>query len=144
MRCETMGKRCQAYIHSLKNISDESESTTKSRKTTKSSGISTTRWLVSSRGNGTLHRVSRSVRPKNFGIVSGFCITAPAQLPATVLPCFRPCLMRKQNRSDEAGSISEEAKGINLIRATHSNKVKMLIQTRIYLFLQVSNRQGVQ
>ena len=47
-----------------------------------------------SRGHATLHlavSVGRSVRYKLFWILSGFCITAPAQPSATVLPCIRPC-----------------------------------------------------
>ena len=35
----------------------------------------------------------RSVRRSHFYIASGFCITAPAQLSATVLPCIRPCFL---------------------------------------------------
>ena len=35
--------------------------------------------------------VGRSVGHKYFSIANGFCITAPAQPSATVLPCIRPC-----------------------------------------------------
>ena len=35
--------------------------------------------------------VDRSVGPSHFWILSGFCITAPAQPSATGLPCIRPC-----------------------------------------------------
>ena len=35
--------------------------------------------------------VGRSVGHKYFCIANGFCITAPAQPSATVLPCIRPC-----------------------------------------------------
>ena len=34
--------------------------------------------------------VNLSVRP-HFSIAIGFCVTAPAQLSATELPCIRPC-----------------------------------------------------
>ena len=44
--------------------------------------------------------VGWSVRPSHFWIASGFCITAPTQPSATVLPCIRPCLhYRRSNAS---------------------------------------------
>ena len=38
--------------------------------------------------------VCRYVIRSHLGIASGFCITAPAQLSATVLPCTQPCFIR--------------------------------------------------
>ena len=38
--------------------------------------------------------VCRYVIRSHLGIASGFCITAPAQLSATVLPCTRPYFIR--------------------------------------------------
>ena len=54
--------------------------------------------FILSRGHSTLHlavsvgmSVGPSVGPSRFWILSGFCITAPAQPSATGLPCIRPC-----------------------------------------------------
>ena len=44
----------------------------------------------------------RSVRRSHFYIASGFCITAPAQLSATVLPCIRLCFCRIRKTRERA------------------------------------------
>ena len=46
--------------------------------------------------------VGPSIRPSHFWIAGSFCITAPAQLSATLLPCIRPCL-DYNGLSDDSG-----------------------------------------
>ena len=41
--------------------------------------------------------VGPSIRPSHFWIAGSFCITAPAQSSATLLPCIRPCLFISNN-----------------------------------------------
>ena len=47
--------------------------------------------LAVSVGTSVCRYVGTSVRYEFCWIPSGYCITAPAQLSATVLPCIRPC-----------------------------------------------------
>ena len=55
--------------------------------------------------DSTLCLVGWSVHWSHFWIATGFCITAPAQLSATVLPCIRPCLLSRESAASATGTI---------------------------------------
>ena len=61
-----------------------------------------TRRALFSRGHATLHlavSVGTSVRYEFCWIPSNYCITAPAQSSATVLPCIRPCFLSRSQQA---------------------------------------------